>query len=161
MLLWVPLVPRFPGFLLLSFLFFHKTKCKTGEKIFPEGIQGYMQKLQWIWAQTTKFDLKCTIKVSYARSPSINYYNLNVFSKLITSQLWRWLSIKYITVATISIVVVAVCATLQFTYVDTYPDDPPVIEVPSYDGMDSSDVESLQEFLYQEVIFLLFSLVLT
>ena len=57
-------------------------------------------------------------------------------------------------------VVIAVCATLQFTYVDTYPDDPPVIEVPSYDGMDSSDVESLQEFLYQEVILLLFALLL-
>lgn len=48
---------------------------------------------------------------------------------------------------------VSVCATLQFTYVDTYPDDAPVIEVPSYEGMDDSDVENLREFLEQEVIF--------
>ena len=47
---------------------------------------------------------------------------------------------------------VSVCATLQFTYVDTYPDDAPVIEVPSYEGMDDSDVENLREFLEQEVI---------
>jgi len=43
-----------------------------------------------------------------------------------------------------------VCATLQFTYVDTYPDDAPVIDVPSYEGMDDSDVENLREFLEQE-----------
>ncbi|KAL9969509.1 hypothetical protein ACROYT_G021730 [Oculina patagonica] len=43
-----------------------------------------------------------------------------------------------------------VCATLQFTYVDTYPDDAPVIEVPSYEGMDDSDAENLREFLEQE-----------
>ena len=47
---------------------------------------------------------------------------------------------------------VSVCATLQFTYVDTYPDEAPVIEVPSYEGMDDSDVENLREFLEQEVI---------
>ena len=47
---------------------------------------------------------------------------------------------------------VSVCATLQFTYVDTYPDDAPVIEVPSYEGMDNSDAENLREFLEQEVI---------
>ena len=49
---------------------------------------------------------------------------------------------------------VSVCATLQFTYVDTYPDDAPVIDVPSYEGMDDSDVENLREFLEQEVILL-------
>ena len=47
---------------------------------------------------------------------------------------------------------VSVWAALQFTYVDTYPDDAPVIEVPSYEGMDDSDVENLREFLEQEVI---------
>ena len=46
---------------------------------------------------------------------------------------------------------VSVCATLQFTYVDTYPDDAPIIEVPSYEGMDDSDAENLKEFLEQEV----------
>jgi len=43
-----------------------------------------------------------------------------------------------------------VYARLQFTYVDTYPDDPPVIEVRSYEGMDDTDAENLQEFLHQE-----------
>lgn len=42
--------------------------------------------------------------------------------------------------------------TLQFTYVETYPDDPPAIEVSTYEGIDYSDVEKLQEFLEQEVI---------
>ena len=41
---------------------------------------------------------------------------------------------------------------MQFTYVDTYPDEAPVIEVPSHEGMDDSDVENLREFLEQEVI---------
>ena len=52
---------------------------------------------------------------------------------------------------------VSVCATLQFTYVDTYPDDAPVIEVPSYEGMDDSDAENLREFLEQEVITVQFT----
>ncbi|CAH3035285.1 unnamed protein product [Pocillopora meandrina] len=43
-----------------------------------------------------------------------------------------------------------VCATLQFTYVNTYPDEPPVIEVPLFEGMDNSDAEGLREYLEQE-----------
>ena len=35
---------------------------------------------------------------------------------------------------------------------ETYPDDPPTIEVTSYEGIDDSDVLKLQEFLDQEVI---------
>ncbi|XP_068698042.1 RWD domain-containing protein 1-like [Montipora foliosa] len=45
-----------------------------------------------------------------------------------------------------------VCVTLQFTYVETYPDDPPTIEVTSYEGIDDSDVLKLQEFLDQEAL---------
>ena len=44
-----------------------------------------------------------------------------------------------------------VSVTLQFTYVETYPDDPPTIEVSTYEGIDYTDVEKLQEFLEQEV----------
>ena len=47
---------------------------------------------------------------------------------------------------------VSVCATLQFTYIDTYPDDAPVIDVPSYEGLDNSDADDLREYLEQEVI---------
>ncbi|KAJ7391359.1 RWD domain-containing protein 1 [Desmophyllum pertusum] len=43
-----------------------------------------------------------------------------------------------------------VCATLQFTYIDTYPDDAPVIDVPSYEGLDNSDADDLREYLEQE-----------
>lgn len=43
-----------------------------------------------------------------------------------------------------------VCATLQFTYVDTYPDDSPVIEVPTYEGLNDEDAQDLQAFLDQE-----------
>ncbi|XP_073229093.1 RWD domain-containing protein 1-like [Porites lutea] len=41
-------------------------------------------------------------------------------------------------------------AKLQFTYVNTYPEDPPLIEIPSYEGMDDSEAENLREFLDQE-----------
>lgn len=34
---------------------------------------------------------------------------------------------------------------------ETYPDDPPTIEVSTYEGIDYTDVEKLQEFLEQEV----------
>ena len=50
------------------------------------------------------------------------------------------------------ILIFTVHAKLQFTYVNTYPEDPPLIEVPSYEGMDDSEAESLREFLDQEVI---------
>ena len=50
------------------------------------------------------------------------------------------------------ILIFTVHAKLQFTYVNTYPDDPPLIEVPSYEGMDDSEAENLREFLDQEVI---------
>lgn len=50
------------------------------------------------------------------------------------------------------IIFFSVSVTLQFTYVETYPDDPPAIEVSTYEGIDYSDVEKLQEFLEQEVI---------
>lgn len=49
-------------------------------------------------------------------------------------------------------VLVSVYATLQFTYVNTYPDEPPVIEVPLFEGMDNSDAEGLREYLEQEVM---------
>lgn len=45
-----------------------------------------------------------------------------------------------------------VSVTLQFTYVETYPDDPPTIEVSTYEGIDYTDVEKLQEFLEQEAL---------
>ena len=50
------------------------------------------------------------------------------------------------------ILIFTVHAKLQFTYVNTYPEDPPLIEVPSYEGIDDSEAESLREFLDQEVI---------
>ena len=50
------------------------------------------------------------------------------------------------------ILIFTVHAKLQFTYVNTYPDDPPLIEVPSYEGMDDSEAENLREFLDQEVL---------
>ena len=50
------------------------------------------------------------------------------------------------------ILIFTVHAKLQFTYVNTYPEDPPLIEVPSYEGMDDSEAENLREFLDQEVI---------
>lgn len=49
------------------------------------------------------------------------------------------------------ILIFTVHAKLQFTYVNTYPEDPPLIEVPSYEGMNDSEAESLREFLDQEV----------
>ena len=55
--------------------------------------------------------------------------------------MWKWHCLYFFPVS----------VTLQFTYVETYPDDPPTIEVSTYEGIDYTDVEKLQEFLEQEV----------
>ena len=69
---------------------------------------------------------------------------------------WNWHlnTLKYVVskAVTTQHVLVSVCATLQFTYVNTYPDEPPVIEVPLFEGMDNSDAEGLREYLEQEVM---------
>lgn len=45
---------------------------------------------------------------------------------------------------------------MQFRYVENYPDEGPVIEVRSIEGLDNSDTTALEELLKQKVELILF-----
>ena len=42
---------------------------------------------------------------------------------------------------------------IQFTYVESYPDEGPVIELKPLEGLDDSHLESLKEFLDEKVTY--------
>jgi hypothetical protein len=44
-----------------------------------------------------------------------------------------------------------VSVSVQFTYVESYPDEGPIIELKSLEGLTDSHIDSLQEFLNEKV----------
>ena len=46
---------------------------------------------------------------------------------------------------------ISACTCLQFTYVDTYPDDVPIIQIASSEGLEDEDIAELEELLNEQV----------